>query len=60
MVVGKTLIGKYYSEIEAYAAYVVAKEASIHELGNKYRNQLPDFIYTAIMNWRVEKIESKS
>ena len=45
---------KTASEIEAYNAYKTAKESFIKELANKWKGQIDERAYEALMNYKVE------
>ena len=49
---GKQL-GHFKTELEAFNAYKVVKEAYIKEVANKWRDQIDPRVYTALMNWEV-------
>lgn len=49
-----TYLGLFKSEIEAFQAYKVAKEAHIKVLANKYKDQIDPRAYDALMNYKVE------
>ncbi|NYR09579.1 hypothetical protein [Psychrobacter sp. BI730] len=46
-------IGFYDTPQEAHQAYVVAKEAYVKELANKWRGRIDERVYDALMNWTV-------
>ena len=47
-------LGYFNTELEAYNAYKVAKELYIKELANKWKSQIDDRAYNALMNYTVE------
>ena len=47
-------LGYFNTEIEAFNAYKVAKESFIKEQANKYKSQIDDRAYEALMNYTVE------
>lgn len=49
-----TCIGYYPTELEAFNAYKRVKEATIKRMANKYRNQLMERTYNAMLNYKVE------
>ncbi|MGD4514693.1 hypothetical protein QT738_22515, partial [Xanthomonas citri pv. citri] len=46
-------IGLYDTEIEAFNAYKEAKESYLKELANKWKSQIDDRAYKALMNYEV-------
>lgn len=46
-------IGNFKTEQEAHHAYVVAKEAYVKEVANKWRGRIDERVYEALMNWTV-------
>ena len=49
----KTFIGRYTTPEEAFQAYKQAKEAYIKEVANKWKDQIDNRVYEALMNWGV-------
>ena len=47
-------LGSFKTEIEAFNAYKVAKEAFIKEQANKWKSQIDERAYEALMNYTVE------
>ena len=47
-------LGLFKTEIEAYNAYKQAKESFIKEQANKFKSQIDDRAYNALMNYTVE------
>ena len=47
-------LGSFKTEIEAFNAYKVAKEAFIKEQANKWKSQIDPRAYEALMNYTVE------
>ena len=47
-------LGLFNTEIEAYNAYKTAKEIYIKELANKWKSQIDERAYEALMNYKVE------
>ena len=47
-------IGRYYCEKEAFYAYKTAKESYIKEVANKWKDQIDNRVYDALMNYEVE------
>ena len=47
-------LGFFNTEIEAFNAYKVAKEAFVKEQANKYKSQIDPRAYEALMNYTVE------
>ena len=47
-------LGFFKTEIEAFNAYKQAKEAFIKEQANKWKSQIDDRAYNALMNYTVE------
>ncbi len=46
--------GTYDTELEAFYAYKAAKEAEIKRVANKYRGQITERMYVALMNYEVK------
>lgn len=49
----KVHLGYFECPNEAHAVYVVAKEAYVKEVANKWRGQIDERVYDALMNWTV-------
>lgn len=49
----KQHLGYFECPQEAHQAYVVAKEAYVKEVANKWRGRIDERVYDALMNWRV-------
>ena len=47
-------LGCFNTELEAFNAYKVAKEAFVKEQANKWKDQIDDRAYNALMNYQVE------
>ena len=47
-------LGLFNTEIEAFKAYKTAKESFIKEQANKWKSQIDDRAYEALMNYQVE------
>ena len=47
-------LGYFATELEAFNAYKVAKESFIKEQANKYKSQIDERAYEALMNYTVE------
>ena len=47
-------LGYFKTEVEAFKAYKTAKEAFIKEQANKWKSQIDDRAYNALMNYQVE------
>ena len=47
-------LGSFSTEIEAFNAYKQAKEAFVKEQANKWKSQIDDRAYNALMNYTVE------
>ena len=47
-------LGSFNTEIEAFNAYKTAKEAFIKEQANKFKSQIDERAYNALMNYTVE------
>ena len=47
-------LGFYSTEIEAFNAYKQAKEVHIKNMANKWKGQIDDRAYNALMNYKVE------
>ena len=51
---GKTVnLGRYDTVIEAFSAYKKAKESYLKELANKWKSQIDERAYLALMNYEV-------
>ena len=50
-------LGYFNTEIEAFNAYKEAKEAFIKEQANKWKSQIDERAYNALMNYKVEIID---
>lgn len=46
-------LGSFATELEAHQAYVIAKEAYVKEVAEKYKHSMDRKVYYALMNWRV-------
>ena len=46
-------IGLFTTELEAFQVYKQAKEAYIKEVANKWKDQIDNRVYEALMNWGV-------
>ena len=49
-----TGVGNYNTEIEAFYAYKVAKEAYIKEVANKWKDKIDPRVYDALTTWVIE------
>lgn len=49
----KVFLGHFKCPQEAHQAYVVAKEAYVKEVANKWRGRIDERAYNALMNWTV-------
>lgn len=49
----RKFIGMFDCPHEAHQAYVIAKEAYVKEVANKWRGRIDDRVYAALMNWTV-------
>ena len=47
-------LGSFNTEIEAFNAYKTAKEAFVKEQANKWKSQIDERAYNALMNYQVE------
>ena len=47
-------LGYFKTEIEAFKAYKIAKESFIKELANKWKSQIDERAYEALMNYTVD------
>ncbi len=47
-------LGSFNTEIEAFKAYKEAKEVFVKEQANKFKSQIDDRAYNALMNYTVE------
>ena len=47
-------LGTFNTELEAFKAYKTAKEAFVKELADKWKSQIDDRAYEALMNYQVE------
>lgn len=46
-------LGLFKTELEAFKAYKVAKESFVKEQANKWKGQIDDRAYNALMNYEV-------
>ena len=51
---GRTYLGLYKTPQEAHQAYVIAKEAYVKEVANKWRGRIDERVYEALMAWKSE------
>ena len=52
---GKNItIGSFDTPKEAFKAYKKYKEKFIKEIANRYKEKIPDKVYRAMMNWKIE------
>ena len=49
-----TYLGMFKTVEEAFQAYKQAKEAYIKEVANKWKDQIDNRVYKALMNYQVE------
>lgn len=47
-------IGTFKTELEAFQAYKEFKEKLIKEIADEYKNKIPEKLYNAMYNWKVE------
>ena len=47
-------LGYFKTEVESFKAYKTAKEAFIKEQANKWKSQIDERAYNALMNYTVE------
>ena len=47
-------LGSFDSEDKAQEGYIEGKIAYIRELADKSKNKVPDCVYEAMMNWKIE------
>ena len=50
---GREYLGYYNTELEAFNAYKAAKEAFVKEQANKFKSQIDDRAYNALMSYEV-------
>lgn len=50
----KVIIGYYSSPDDAFAAYKAWKEKYIKKIANQYRSLIPDKVYNALYNYKIE------
>ena len=50
---GQNHLGYFNTELEAYNAYKIAKEAFVKEQANKFKSQIDQRAYNALMNYEV-------
>ena len=50
-------LGSFNTEIEAFNAYKTAKESFIKEQANKWKSQIDERAYNALMNYKVEILD---
>ena len=53
----RIFLGTYKTLEEAFKTYKQYKENLIKEIANKYKNQIPDKLYRALLNYEVEIID---
>lgn len=52
---GRTIkLGSFETAEEAFARYKEYKEDFIKDMAEQYRNKIPDKVYQAMMNWKIE------
>ena len=51
---GERKLGYYTTEIEAFNAYKQAKENYLKELANKWKDQIDEKAYNALMNYEID------
>lgn len=51
---GYIWLGRFKTEIEAFNAYKIAKEKYIKEVAYKYKDYIPEKLYNAMYNYKVE------
>lgn len=51
---GNVYLGTFDTETEAFNAYKTAKEDYIKEVANEYKNKIPQKLYDAMVNYKVE------
>lgn len=47
-------IGNYDTPQQAFEAYKIYKEKIINEVANEYRNEIPERLYNAMINYKIE------
>ena len=47
-------LGRYDAPEEAFAKYKEYKEKFIKDIAEKYKGKIPDKVYNAMMNWKIE------
>lgn len=52
--IGIKKLGTFNSVEQAFAAYKKEKEKRIKELARKYKDQIPDKLYQAMVHWKIE------
>ena len=50
----KEHLGSFNTELEAFNAYKIAKESFVKELANKWKDEIDERAYEALMNYEVE------
>ena len=50
----KEHLGSFKTEIEAFKAYKIAKESFVKEQANKWKDEIDERAYEALMNYQVE------
>lgn len=48
------VIGRYNTELEAYNSYKIEKESYAKEVAEQYKNNIPNKLYKALYNYKVE------
>lgn len=51
---GSIYLGHFDTELDAFTAYKNFKEKYIRQIANQYRNNIPEKLYTALYNYKVE------
>ena len=52
--IGSKKLGTFNTVKQAFAAYKKEKEKQIKELAKKYKNQIPNKLYNAMVHWKIE------
>lgn len=47
-------IGKFKTVEEAFARYKTYKEGFIKDIAEQYKGKIPDNVYQAMINWKIE------
>lgn len=52
--IGHNKLGRFNTPEQAFIAYKKVKEKRIKELAKEYKDQIPEKLYQAMLNWKIE------